>query len=160
VVVTEYGIADLRGRTDEEVATALLEIADARFQQELLEEAIRAGKIPRGYRIPDAARQNRPERLAELLSPFRQRGLFEEFPFGTELTREELGLKKALTLLKRTVELKEFHLPGVNEIRKTVAVPDGARPYLARMGLAHPHGPEEQLMERAVVFALASAGVI
>src|SRR5256885_13925065 len=35
-VVTEYGIADLRGRTDEQVATALIEIADSRFQDELL----------------------------------------------------------------------------------------------------------------------------
>ncbi|PYS70050.1 MAG: acetyl-CoA hydrolase, partial [Acidobacteria bacterium] len=32
IVVTEYGIADLRGRTDEEVIIALVEIADSRFQ--------------------------------------------------------------------------------------------------------------------------------
>jgi len=32
-VITEYGIADLRGRTDEEVITALVEIADSRFQE-------------------------------------------------------------------------------------------------------------------------------
>src|SRR5207248_2189829 len=38
MVVTEYGIADLRGRSDEEVAAALLEIADSRFQDELLKQ--------------------------------------------------------------------------------------------------------------------------
>ena len=32
IVVTEYGIADLRGRTDAEVAGALIAIADRRFQ--------------------------------------------------------------------------------------------------------------------------------
>ena len=32
IVVTEYGIADLRGRTDAEVIAALLNIADSRFQ--------------------------------------------------------------------------------------------------------------------------------
>ncbi len=46
LVVTEYGIADLRGRTDQEVATALLEIADSRFQEGLL-EATRADATSR-----------------------------------------------------------------------------------------------------------------
>ena len=91
-VVTEYGIADLRGRTDEQVATALLEIADSRFQDELLEEAKRGGKIGRHYRIPDACRRNQPERLETILAPLRQRGLFEEFPFGTDFTPEEVVL--------------------------------------------------------------------
>src|SRR5437763_16793619 len=31
LVVTEYGIADLRGRTDEEIIAALLNVADSRF---------------------------------------------------------------------------------------------------------------------------------
>src|SRR5947208_7618149 len=53
LVVTEYGIAELRGHSDEEVATALVEIADARFQDDLLREAKRAGKVSKSYRIPD-----------------------------------------------------------------------------------------------------------
>src|SRR5262249_4993588 len=44
IVVTEYGIADLRGRTDEECIAALLDIADSRFQEELLAKAKVAGK--------------------------------------------------------------------------------------------------------------------
>ena len=32
IVVTEYGIADLRGRTDREIVAALLNVADSRFQ--------------------------------------------------------------------------------------------------------------------------------
>src|SRR3989440_105025 len=82
IVVTEYGIADLRGRSDEEVAAALLEIADSRFQDELLKEAKRAGKIGEGYRIPDHARNNRPDRLEKALARYRERGLFPAFPFG------------------------------------------------------------------------------
>ncbi|MBF0204731.1 MAG: hypothetical protein HQK67_10560, partial [Desulfamplus sp.] len=39
VVVTEYGIADVRGRTDSEVMKRLICIADSRFQQELLDTA-------------------------------------------------------------------------------------------------------------------------
>jgi hypothetical protein len=37
--------------------------------------------------------------LEELLAPYRERGLFPEFPYGTELTEEELALKKALAAL-------------------------------------------------------------
>src|SRR5207244_12964328 len=63
MVVTEYGIADLRGRSDAEVIAALVEVADSRFQDELLNDAKRAGKIDKNYRVPDYARTNRPERL-------------------------------------------------------------------------------------------------
>ncbi len=54
IVVTEYGAADLRGRSDQEIIEALLGIADSRFQPELLEAAramparsIRTGRSPR-----------------------------------------------------------------------------------------------------------------
>jgi acyl-CoA hydrolase len=160
LVVTEYGIAELRGRSDEEVAMALVEIADARFQDELLSEAKRAGKISEGYRIPDHARNNRPERLDEVLAPYRERGLFQEFPFGTELTEEELVLKKALTTLQQTLKGQELSLPGFDEIRKTITVPESARPYLERMVLEDPQDAKEMLMQRALVYALASVGAI
>ena len=63
IVVTEYGIADLRGRTDREVVEALVAIMDARFQGRFVADAQRAGKLPRDYRVPDAARNNHPQYL-------------------------------------------------------------------------------------------------
>jgi len=39
IVVTEYGIADLRGKTDKEVIMELLNITDSRFQEKLLKKA-------------------------------------------------------------------------------------------------------------------------
>ena len=51
VVLTEYGIADIRGKSDAEVAAAMLAIADSRFQPALLAEAQRAGKLPAS--LPD-----------------------------------------------------------------------------------------------------------
>ena len=39
-MVTEYGVADLRGRTDEECIAALLNISDSRFQEPLLARAL------------------------------------------------------------------------------------------------------------------------
>ena len=52
IVVTEYGCADLRGRTDAEVIAALLGIADSRFQPQLLAEAQRHRKMAADYRMP------------------------------------------------------------------------------------------------------------
>jgi acyl-CoA hydrolase len=160
-VVTEYGIADLRGRTDEEVIAAMLEVADSRFQEGLLEEARRAGKMRADYRLPDACRQNTPERLERDLAPYRERGLFAELPYGTDLTREEVTLAKALRRLKARVKNRDLSLfPDLGEIHQILAVPASARPYLERMGLADPEGLQETLLQRAVVFALISDGAL
>jgi len=160
IVVTEYGIADLRGRNDAEVVAALLEIADSRFQDELLKQAKRAGKIGEDYRIPDRARNNRPERLEEMLARYRGRGLFPAFPFGTDLTEEEVVLKKALLALKQMTQWKKLRLPRLTEIRKTIAVPDHARPYLERMALSRAQTFKERLLQKALVYALASVDAI
>ena len=45
MVITEYGIADLRGKCDKEVIEALLNITDSRFQDELLRKAKSAKKV-------------------------------------------------------------------------------------------------------------------
>jgi acyl-CoA hydrolase len=158
-VVTEYGIADLRGRTDEEVATALLEIADSRFQKELVEDAKRAGKLSADFDIPESFRSNRPERLEKFLAPYRARGVFEEFPFGTDLTHEEVVLMKALRSLKQRLETKRVSLRH-GALRKVASVPESARPYLARMGLDAPRTLREKLLRRVIVYALASADAI
>ena len=159
-MVTEYGIAELRGRTDEEVIIALLEIADSRFQEELVKEAKRAAKISDDYRIPDHARNNRPEQLKALLSKYRERGLFKAFPFGTDLTEQEVILSKALLVLKQIVQAKKLRLPRLIEIQKILAIPDHARPYLQRMSLDRPRSLKERLLQRALAYALVSVDAI
>src|SRR6185436_5438471 len=100
VAITEYGIADLRGKTDSECVAAMIDIADSRFQEQLLAEAKRAHKIDAGYRIPASRRHNTPQRLEEAFAAHRRAGLFSEYPFGTDLTREEIELARALRWLK------------------------------------------------------------
>src|SRR5690349_686670 len=100
IAVTEYGIADLRGRTDAECVAAMLNIADSRFQSALLAEARRANKIDAGYQVPEQFRRNTPEALEEAFAAQRRAGLFSEYPFGTDLTREEIELARALRWLK------------------------------------------------------------
>jgi acyl-CoA hydrolase len=160
LVVTEYGIADLRGRSDQEVITALLEIADSRFQNELLTHAKRAGKVREDYQIPERARNNRPEKLEKVLSRYQEQGLFPDFPFGTDLNPEEVVLRKALKKLKRAVQRKRFPIPRLTQIRKIIVVPDRARPYLERMTLDRPHTFKERVLQRAVVYALASVDAV
>ena len=161
LVVTEYGIADLRGKTDAEVIAAMLEVADSRFQEDLLERARRAGKIAAGYRLPERCRENTPERLERQLGPYRKRGMFAELPYGTDLTAEEVTLAKALRRLKGRVKSRDLSLlPDLAEIQQILSVPAAARPYLQRMGLAEPDGLQETLLQRAVVFALISDGVL
>ncbi|HVS01659.1 MAG TPA: acetyl-CoA hydrolase/transferase C-terminal domain-containing protein, partial [Thermoanaerobaculia bacterium] len=107
LLVTEYGVADLRGRTDEEVAAAMVEVADSRFQEELVRAAKEAGKLPRGYRLPEHARGNLPERLEQALAPLRQQGHLPRLPFGTDLSEEEVVLVGALRALRRKVAARE-----------------------------------------------------
>ena len=159
VVITEYGIADLRGRTDEEIIIALLEVADARFQEELLARARAAGKIRPDYRLPDACRDNTPARLERAFATHRRQGFFSEYPFGTDLTAEEIALARAL----RHLEARTATLPGKLATTTAAALRGNPGPRhaaaLARMGLERPHGIGEWLWRRLVTLGLdATAG--
>jgi len=100
VFVTEYGVADLRGKSDADVIAAMLQVADSRFQGELMRQAKEAGKLPRGYEIPAGHRENFPERIASVLKPAREAGLLPSFPFGSDFTEVEQRLIPALQVLQ------------------------------------------------------------
>jgi acyl-CoA hydrolase len=155
LVITEYGIADLRGRQDWEVIAALINISDSRFQEQLLAEAKRAGKIMSDYAIDDVFRENLPDKLQAGLKTFQSAGLFPDFPFGHEFTAEELVLGKALTGLKN----RSRKLGGKLGIALALLKPQDRRavkPYLQRMGLAKPATFKEKLLARLVTSALAA----
>ena len=98
IVVTEYGIADLRGRSDAEVIAALLGITDSRFQDVLMARAKAAGKLPKTHTIASAHRHNLPNAVANWLRP--HRASLPDFPFGTDFDEIERVLLPALTELK------------------------------------------------------------
>src|SRR5471032_2071342 len=79
VFVTEYGIADLRGKTDRDVIAAMVSVTDSRFQNELMRQAKDAGKLPKNFEIPAAHRDNHPDRIAAALKPAREAGLLPPF---------------------------------------------------------------------------------
>jgi hypothetical protein len=156
VVVSEYGIAMLRGQTDRDCVAALLAITDSRFQPALLAEAKRAGKIEAGYRIPDAQRGNTPAALAAALKGLRAGGLFSEFPFGTDFTAEEIVLAKALERLKaRTATLAGRAGALIGAALAPVAAVE-IRPYLERLGLGSPATLRQHLYARLVAAAVGA----
>ena len=158
VVVTEYGVADLRGKPDREVIAAMLNLADSRFQEGLLAEAKRARKIPTDYVIPEAFRNNTPERLRASLAPLQKAGLFPDFPFGHEFTPEELKLGRALKHLQTESMGAKGKLRLILSLLRSP--PGEAHACLARMGLATPKDLKERIFARLVGAALKDSGVL
>ncbi|MFB6179527.1 MAG: acetyl-CoA hydrolase/transferase C-terminal domain-containing protein [Halorientalis sp.] len=160
IVVTEYGVADLRDKCDAEVIQSMIEVADSRFQDDLVEEAKSAGKIPDEWEVPEAYQDNYPETIEDELAPFHDRDLLPQFPYGTDLTREERHLTKALQNLQGNFDEFPPEIEALDSLRKALAIPDAAAPYLERMDLDRAWTPREFLYKRAVVFALAESGYI
>jgi acyl-CoA hydrolase len=106
IIVTEYGVADLRGKNDAEVIGAMLAVTDMRFQDDLIEQARHSGKLPKNFAPPPAWRRNRPESVTAALSDGLERGMLPAFPFGSDLTAIEQRLIPALERLKRASRSK------------------------------------------------------
>ena len=153
IVVTEYGVADLRSATDAETIARLLDVADSRFQPELLATAQAAGKIARDYRIPEARRTNTPERIAAIFAGPRRDGLFSDYPFGTDLTSVEIRLAKALGALAARTATRGGRLRTfAAAVRQPVEA--DMEEALHRMNLAAPRGWRERFSRRLVALAL------
>ena len=151
IVVTEYGVADLRGLSDQDAIAALLNIADSRFQDGLKREAQAAGKLRLDHQIADLHRNNTPRALEERFILARARGLFSEFPFGTDFTSEEIVLAKALTRLKEKTMGGWQRAKTLGLAAASRGTPLAIRPYLERMSLNAPKTRQEWLWQRLLV---------
>lgn len=151
IVVTEYGVADLRGLSDQDAIAAVLNIADSRFQDGLKREAQAAGKLRSDHQIPELHRNNTPRALEERFILPRARGLFSDFPFGTDLTHEEIVLAKALGRLKERTSGGWPRVKAVSRAAASRGTPDAVGPYLQRMSLNAPKTRQEWLWQRLLV---------
>ncbi len=151
IYVTEYGIADTRGQSDQDVVAAMLAIADSRFQPELLEQAKAAGKISADYVIPEARRYNLPERLATLQQTYR--ASFPLLPFGGDFTPVEQDLLQALQWLRGKLDHKKYLTVGRQAL---LGDPETrhVHEHMARMSLTGPTHWREHLYRRLLVTAL------
>jgi len=159
VIVTEYGIADIRGKSDADVIAAMLQVADSRFQAELARQAKDAGKLPKNFEIPAAHRENFPERIARALKPAREAGVLPSFPFGSDFTEVEQRLIPALQILQNAQRSPQ-RLPGLLWQGLT-SQPDAAdRECLARLGLDRPATLSERAYRALVSAALVRSRIV
>jgi len=160
IFITEYGVADLRGKTDSECIEAMLAITDARFIDALCAEAKANGKLAADFQPPANWRRNTPEQLREALTPLIRKGSLPRFPFGSDFTDVEQRLLVALGWLKEA----SVGLRGKFELLRAALRPgevvDGEDEALQRMGLADAHGFKDRLQRRLLLAALRRNGVV
>jgi len=144
IIITEYGVADVRGQPDGEVVKRLIAVADSRFQDELVQQAKAHGKLEAGYVVPERYRNNVPEALEDKLHPWAEAGLLPPFPFGTDLTPDELKIVSALKKLKHATEhpgeLLSVALKSFWEGK------EAPKAYLERLGLADAHSLKDAVV--------------
>ncbi|MGF1620173.1 MAG: acetyl-CoA hydrolase/transferase C-terminal domain-containing protein [Rhodomicrobiaceae bacterium] len=153
MIVTEHGLADLRGLSDRDCIAAMLNLADSRFQDGLLARAKKAGKIEKDHAVPESFRRNYPERVEALLAPAFASGLLVEYPLGSQMTEVEQSLARALGNL-RDIAPSWTKLAGMVARGGIFRAPGEAeREALLRMNLDAP----SSLKERALAVLVTSA---
>ena len=146
----------MRARTDGEVAAALIEIADSRFQPGLIEAARASGKLAGDYALPERARNKLPDRIQQTIGSLYIRTVsFGPYPFGSDLTDTELMLVGRL----RAVSASGSGLLGKGllawaAMRTKADSNDTGSAALDLLGLARPRGLRERLYRRLVLAAL------
>ena len=152
IYISEYGIADLRGRADEDCVRAMAAIADARYGNGLLETARREGKLRADVGLTAAAHRNTPEHLRQSLAPLRREGLLPDYPLGSDFTPVEQRLVRALGWLKAATATRAGKLGTV--ARALLGGRGDDAEALARMDLAAPSGLGARLEARLLALAL------
>jgi len=160
IIITEYGVADLRGKTDTEVMKAMINIADSRFQEALLEKAKAQGKIAEDYQIPAEYRNNTPEKVIGIIEGFRAKGLFPAFPLGTDFTEQELQIGACLKQLKALQTDKMKLLKTLFKAFTHGNHDASAQPFLERMAMTETHSKKEKIEKKLLVHQLHESGLI
>lgn len=150
VVITEYGVADLRAQPDGEVVKRLIAIADSRFQDDLVAQAKAAGKLNADYEVPEQHRQNLPKVLRARLQPWLSAegssALLPDFPFGTDLTADELRIVTALRQMQHASQHPAELLAML--VKSLWADREAPPAYLQRLGLDDATSPRKMLMRK------------
>lgn len=152
IVITEYGIADCRNKTDSEIIKSLLNITDSHFQEKLLKQAKKYGKLPTEYEIPYMFQKNTAESIKPIIHRLQLKGYCQPYPFGSDLTDEEVRIRRVLSFLKNQsrVQLTWLALRALFFYRKD----DAFRSSLLRMKLLQPKSLKEYIYKKIFKFLL------
>jgi acyl-CoA hydrolase len=151
--ITEYGIADVLGKADEDCIVAMTGVADSRHQAALIERAKRERKLRTDFKPPSEWTRNTPERLRAALAPFRKDDTLPDYPLGSDFTEVEQRLVRALQWLKAGTTSTGGKLRTISAALVTGRSED--REALQRMQLDAPRGLRESLDARLVSLALS-----
>ncbi len=160
IAITEYGIADLRGRCDQDCARAMIAIADARSQPDLLRAAHAAKKLAREDHAEERGASNTPENLSLRLRPHRHSGLLPDYPLGSDFTGIEQRLVRALAWLDSHTASPGSRLTTAASALRPRSDPGdpSITAALQRMDLSRPRGWRQRLTSRLLRLALARTG--
>lgn len=156
IYINEYGIADLRDASDADCVRRMLAITDSQFQEELRQKAIAAKKVPADDILP--SRTNTSDTLKAALAPFRGDGSLPDYPLGSDFTKVEQRLVKALAWLKENTDTRGGKIRTVLQTAISTLTERQNSPEideaLARMALSAPETLEEKLMAEMLEEAL------
>jgi len=158
IVITEYGIADLRGQSDEECVKRMICIADSKFQESLRLEAIKYQKLDPKWIIPKEFTSNNTETLDRKINQYKQQKYFPSFPFGSDFTDDELTIIKALTYLKANTKNIFAKIKLILKALLTSEDPNFER-YINRMNLSSPQTNEEKINSKLLCYALTKTHI-
>ncbi len=154
VVITEYGIAMLRGKSDEDCIKAMICIADSRFQADLLSTAKQFGKLDQAWSIPAEYSENTPAGLKTRLKQGINDDSFPEWPFGSDFSTVELRLIKALGWLKKATKSRTaLFLTIIKAVFRPLAIQEYEQEF-ERMHLLTVSAMQEKLYQRLLSLAL------
>ncbi|MCF6287709.1 MAG: hypothetical protein L3J53_00540 [Proteobacteria bacterium] len=154
IVISEYGMADLRGQSDEECIKRMLCIADSRFQEQLRVTAVKYNKLDAGWQIPELFQDNTPKNLNAKFKDCEQAGYFPQYPFGSDFSDDELIIIKALTFLQANTKTGFAKLKLLAKAYFNTSDKTQFKIYLERMDLLNPQTKEEKFNQKLLQFAL------
>ncbi|CAN7218700.1 acetyl-CoA hydrolase [Pseudoxanthomonas sp. LjRoot168] len=149
--VNEYGIADLRGKNDEDCVIAMGGITDARFQPALVERAKHEGKLRSGFHAPGHWIDNTPVHLSARLHAFRHDGTLPDYPLGSDFTEVEQRIVKALGWLKANTATP---WKKIGTVMRALSATSNDAEAMARMALATPGTLGERLEAKLLALGL------
>ncbi len=152
IAITEYGIADLRGASDEDCVLAMLDLCDRRFQKGLRKDAIAALKLDANQSASRRSSRNSSEELRSALAPFRRDGTLPDYPAGSDFTIVEERLVRALAWLKAQTAAPGARVATL--LRALFSSPPRDREAMERMALTAPRGIGQRVSARLVAYAL------
>ncbi|MEC3886579.1 acetyl-CoA hydrolase/transferase C-terminal domain-containing protein [Xanthomonas campestris] len=152
IYITEYGIADLRHKTDQDCVLEMAGICDARFQTALLAQARQSRKLRDVPEQAARAQRNTPQALEAALAPFRRDGSLPDYPLGSDFTETEQRLLPALGWLKSATTGKTAALATL--MRALLSRTAGDAACLQRMDLATPRNLGDRVQAKLLAYAL------